>query len=69
MNTLSYIEMAHCGDKEAREQVLRENTGLIWSVVKRFLNRGVEKDDLYQLGCIGMIKAIDRFDANFNVAF
>lgn len=69
MDTISYIKKAHNGDKSAREQVLIENTGLIWSVVKRFINRGVEKEDLYQLGCIGMIKAIDRFDTQIGVAF
>lgn len=69
MNTLSLINRAHEGDKASRDKILMENTGLIWSVVKRFLNRGYEGEELFQIGCIGMLKAIDRFDAGFNVEF
>lgn len=69
MDTLTLINQAHAGDKESRDKVLMENTGLIWSIVKRFLNRGYEGEDLFQIGCIGMLKAIDRFDDSFNVAF
>ena len=69
MDVLSLIEMAHKGDKAARDKVLLENSGLIWSIVRRFLNRGYESEDLFQIGCIGMLKAIDRFDVNFKVAF
>ena len=68
MDVLSLIEMAHKGDKATRDKVLLENSGLIWSIVRRFLNRGYESEDLFQIGCIGMLKAIDRFDVNFKVA-
>ena len=63
------INRAHQGDKLARDKILIENTGLIWSIVRRFLNRGHEGEDLFQIGCIGMLKAIDRFDTEFDVAF
>lgn len=69
MDTLTLIKMAHEGDKASRDRVLLENSGLIWSIVRRFLNRGYESEDLFQIGCIGMLKAIDRFDTNFNVSF
>lgn len=69
MNTLTLINRAHQGDKLARDKILIENTGLIWSIVRRFLNRGHEGEDLFQIGCIGMLKAIDRFDTEFDVAF
>lgn len=69
MDTLTLINRAHQGDKLARDKILTENKGLIWSIVKRFLNRGHEGEDLFQIGCIGMLKAIDRFDPEFNVAF
>lgn len=69
METLTLINRAHQGDKLARDKILIENTGLIWSIVRRFLNRGHEGEDLFQIGCIGMLKAIDRFDTEFDVAF
>lgn len=69
MDTLTLINRAHQGDKLARDKILIENTGLIWSIVRRFLNRGHEGEDLFQIGCIGMLKAIDRFDTKFDVAF
>ena len=69
MDTLTLINRAHEGDKTSRDKILMENTGLIWSIVRRFLNRGHEGEDLFQIGCIGMLKAIDRFDTSFNVAF
>ena len=69
MDTLTLINRAHQGDKLARDKILIENTGLIWSIVRRFLNRGHEGKDLFQIGCIGMLKAIDRFDTEFDVAF
>ena len=69
MDTLTLINRAHQGDKLARDKILNENTGLIWSIVRRFLNRGHEGEDLFQIGCIGMLKAIDRFDTEFDVAF
>ena len=69
MDTLTLINRAHQGDKLARDKILIENTGFIWSIVRRFLNRGHEGEDLFQIGCIGMLKAIDRFDTEFDVAF
>lgn len=69
MDTITLIKQAHLGDKKARDKLLIENTGLIWSVVRRFLNRGHEGEDLFQIGCIGMLKAIDRFDLEYKVAF
>ena len=63
------IKQAHAGDKDAREKLISDNMGLVWSIVRRFLNRGHEGEDLFQIGCIGMLKAIDRFDTEFDVAF
>ncbi|MBE6909411.1 MAG: sigma-70 family RNA polymerase sigma factor [Ruminococcaceae bacterium] len=67
--TLSLLEMAQQGNEEACERVLRENTGLIWSVVRRFFGRGVETDDLYQLGCLGFFKAVKGFDLTYGTQF
>ena len=61
------LEAAAQGDEQACEQMLRENSGLIWSIVRRYYGRGVEPDDLYQLGCLGFIKAIKGFDFAFNL--
>lgn len=61
------IIRAQEGDKNALEQIIRENEGLIWSTIKRFISKGYDKDDLYQLAAIGFVKAIKRFDFNFNV--
>lgn len=57
------------GDRSATEMLLVENTGLIWSVAKRFFGRGVEPDDLFQLGCLGFLKAVEGFDLNFGTQF
>ena len=63
------LHMAKDGNKEALDSIVQNNSGLVWSVVKRFLNRGYEKDDLYQIGCIGLIKAVKKFDFTFNTQF
>ena len=63
------LERAQGGDDEACQQVLTENSGLIWSIVKRYYGCGVETDDLYQLGCIGFIKAVKGFDLNYGTQF
>ncbi len=63
------IAESQAGDKAAGETLITENSGLIWSVAKRFLGRGVEADDLYQLGCLGFLKAVDGFDLNFGTQF
>ena len=66
-NSISSIKRAQDGDNFEMDRLIRENNGLIWSIVKRFMNRGYEVDDLYQIGCIGFIKSIKRFDTNFDV--
>lgn len=63
------IASSQAGDMAAKDTLLRENAGLIWSVTRRFIGRGVEADDLYQLGCLGFIKAIDGFDLQFGTQF
>lgn len=68
-HTIVLIQKSHEGDKEARARLVEENTGLIWCVVKRFYNRGVEMEDLFQIGTIGLLKAIDKFDLNYDVKF
>lgn len=67
--TMELIQSAHAGDKEARDRLVSENMGLIWSVVRRFLGRGHDPEDLFQIGSIGLLKAIDKFDLTFDVRF
>ena len=67
--TLALIQKSHEGDKEARDTLFEKNTGLIYSVAKRFLGRGVDMDDLFQIGSIGLLKAVDHFDLSFDVRF
>ena len=67
--TARLIEEAHKGDKEARDRLVEENMGLIWSIVRRFSGRGQETEDLFQIGSIGLMKAIDKFDFSFGVKF
>lgn len=67
--TLTLIEKSHEGDKEARKTLVEENMGLVYSIVRRFAGRGCEMEDLIQLGSIGLIKAIDKFDTSFDVRF
>ncbi len=66
-NNINSIKRAQDGDKFEMDKLIRDNNGLIWSIVKRFMNRGYEAEDLYQIGCIGFIKSIKRFDTNFEV--
>lgn len=63
------IARSQGGDRSAAERLVTENAGLIWSVVKRFMGRGVEAEDLYQLGCLGFLKAIEGFDCGFGTQF
>jgi RNA polymerase sporulation-specific sigma factor len=63
------IEAAQRGSKDAKEKIVIDNTGLIWSVVRRFLNRGYEADDLFQIGAIGLLKCVEKFDESFGVKF
>ena len=68
-NLEELLLQAQNGCKAATERILEENTGLIWSVVRRFYGRGVEPDDLFQLGCIGFLKAVEGFDVQFGTSF
>jgi RNA polymerase sporulation-specific sigma factor len=65
----SLIASSQAGDGQAREALIVSNQRLVWSVVQRFLNRGYEADDLFQIGCIGLMKAIDKFDLSYDVRF
>ena len=67
--TLALIAKAHQGDKEARNTLVEENIGLVYTIVRRFLGRGIEMEDLVQIGSIGLIKAIDNFDIRQPVRF
>ncbi len=66
---ISDIRAAKSGDREAAGRLVEENSGLIWSVARRFFGRGADPDDLYQLGCVGFLKAIDGFDEGFGTRF
>ena len=68
-HTIALIRKSHDGDKAAREQLVEENVGLVWCVVKRFYGRGTEAEDLFQIGSIGLLKAIDKFDVTYDVKF
>ena len=68
-STLELITSAQTGDGEASEKLVTENSGLIWSVTRRFIGRGVEPDDLYQLGCLGFLKAVEGFDCSYGTQF
>ena len=68
-STLELIHKSQQGIKEAMEVLITENAGLIWSVAKRFVGRGVDPDDLYQLGCVGFLKAVDGFDIAYGTQF
>lgn len=57
------------GDQEARDELIQKNMRLVWSVVQRFINRGYEPEDLFQIGCIGLLKSVDKFDLSYNVKF
>ncbi|MBM7693178.1 RNA polymerase sporulation-specific sigma factor [Peribacillus deserti] len=63
------IKRSQSGDQGARELIVQSNLRLVWSVVQRFLNRGYEPDDLFQIGCIGLLKSVDKFDLSFEVKF
>ena len=63
------IKQSHDGDQSARDLIVQKNMRLVWSVVQRFLNRGYEPDDLFQIGCIGLLKSVDKFDLSYDVKF
>lgn len=67
--TEQLIEMSQEGNRSATDTLVKENSGLIWSVVRRFQGRGVETDDLYQLGCLGFLKAVEGFDVSYGTQF
>lgn len=68
-HTLKLIMKAQQGDETAKEVLVEENIGLVWSLVKRFAGRGYEMEDLFQIGSIGLLKSIDKFDLSYNVKF
>lgn len=63
------IKRSHEGDQDARDLIVQKNMRLVWSVVQRFLNRGYEPDDLFQIGSIGLLKSVDKFDLSYDVKF
>ncbi len=63
------IRKAQAGEKESREVLIEQNLGLVHHIVKRFLGRGYEAEDLFQIGTIGLMKAVDKFDTSFDVKF
>jgi RNA polymerase sporulation-specific sigma factor len=67
--TLMLVEKAQKGDTEAQNILVQENIGLVWSIVKRFKGRDAETEDLFQVGCIGLVKSINKFDPGFQVRF
>ena len=68
-DVMGLIDRAHHGDERARAQLVEQNMGLVWSIVRRFAGRGYELEDLFQIGNIGLIKAIDKFDLSYDVKF
>lgn len=69
MDTIDLIKSAHDGDEGSREKVIIDNMALVWSIVRRFSGRGYDPNDLFQIGSIGLMKAIDRFDTSYDVKF
>ncbi|MDD6101674.1 MAG: SigB/SigF/SigG family RNA polymerase sigma factor [Clostridiales bacterium] len=69
MDTLSLIESLRKGDEKAKEELVKQNEGLVWSIVRRYSGRGTELQDLYQIGMIGLLKAIDKFDLSLGLRF
>lgn len=67
--TITLLRAARNGDREAAGRMVEENAGLIWSIARRYFGRGVEPDDLYQLGCLGFLKAIEGFDEAYGTRF
>ncbi|MCG3085641.1 RNA polymerase sporulation sigma factor SigF [Anoxybacillus sp. LAT_35] len=63
------IRRSQQGDQQARDEIIEKNMRLVWSVVQRFLNRGYEPEDLFQIGCIGLMKSVDKFDLSYDVKF
>ena len=68
-DTITLIQRSQQGDRDASERLVTENTGLIWSITRRYFGRGVEPDDLFQLGCVGFLKAVEGFDTAYGTQF
>ena len=68
-DTITLIQRSQRGDRDASERLVTENTGLIWSIARRYFGRGVEPDDLFQLGCVGFLKAVEGFDTAYGTQF
>ena len=68
-DTITLIQRSQQGDRDASERLVTENTGLIWSIARRYFGRGVEPDDLFQLGCVGFLKAVEGFDTAYCTQF
>ena len=68
-HTEELIRLAQSGDQDAKETLLTENAGLIWSITKRYFGRGTDAEDLYQLGCLGFLKAVEGFDGGYGTQF
>nr|WP_330420622.1 sigma factor [Roseburia sp. AM59-24XD] len=62
MDAIELLKKARAGDRQARDRMVEENVGLVWNIVKRFNGRGYDPEDLFQIGCIGLIKSIDHFN-------
>lgn len=69
MNNVELFKLARDGDKAAKEKIVSDNTGLVWSISRRFIGRGYDLEEIYQIGCIGLLKAIDRFEFSYEVQF
>ena len=67
MDAMELLKKARAGDRQARDQMVEENVGLVWNIVKRFNGRGYDPEDLFQIGCIGLIKAINTFNPLKNI--
>lgn len=68
-NTLELLKKVRLGDERAKEKIVKDNLGLVWSIVHRFKNSYYDKEDLFQIGCIGLMKAINHFDESYDVQF
>lgn len=68
-DTGNLIRQAHAGNQAARDTLVMNNVGLVWSIVRHFSGRGYELEDLFQIGCVGLLKAIDKFNLDFEVKF
>lgn len=69
MNEMELFVRARQNDKDAKEKIVSDNTGLVWSIARRFMGRGYDLEEIYQVGCMGLLKAIDRFEESYDVKF